>query len=273
MKKRLDVLLFERGLTGSRQKAQALIMAGQVYVNDQKVDKAGSPTDPAASVEIRGSGLKYVSRGGLKLEKAMALWPIGLENTVCADIGASTGGFTDCMLQNGAGRVYAVDVGYGQLAWKLRSDSRVVCLERTNARYLTHSEIPEELDFASVDVSFISLNLILPSLRGLMKPNGQAVCLIKPQFEAGRDKVGKKGVVRDRAVHLEVLERFFDHAGAAGFGVLGLTYSPIRGPEGNIEYLGWLTAGEAEPWRGDLKEVVEASHHKLEEKETEEVSP
>ncbi len=264
MKKRLDVLLVEKGLIDSRQKAQALIMAGQVYVKGQKVDKAGSPIDPEAPIELRGEGLKYVSRGGLKLEKAMALWPITLAGTVCGDIGASTGGFTDCMLQNGAGKVYAVDVGYGQLAWKLRSDPRVVCLERTNARYLTHEEVPDELDFASVDVSFISLNLILPALKGLMKPEGQAVCLVKPQFEAGRDKVGKKGVVRDRAVHLEVLERFLDHAGSAGFGVMGLTWSPIRGPEGNIEYLGWLTAGEASAWRGDLKELVEASHTELE---------
>ncbi len=274
MKKRLDLLLVEKALVDSRQKAQALIMAGQVYVRGQKVDKAGAPTDPEAPIEIRGEGLKYVSRGGLKLEKAMALWPIDLTGTVCGDIGASTGGFTDCMLQNGASKVYAVDVGYGQLAWKLRSDPRVVCLERTNARYLTHEEVPDELDFASVDVSFISLNLILPALRGLMKPEGQAVCLIKPQFEAGRDKVGKKGVVRDRTVHLEVLEHFLEHALHAGFGVRGLTYSPIRGPEGNIEYLGWLTAKKALPWQGELKELVEASHAELEPKASaEEVLP
>ncbi|MCI8651122.1 MAG: TlyA family RNA methyltransferase [Oscillospiraceae bacterium] len=264
MKKRLDVLLVEQGLVESRQKAQALIMAGQVYVKGQKVDKAGTPTDPGAPIELRGGGLKYVSRGGLKLEKAMETWPIRIEGAVCADIGASTGGFTDCMLQNGASKVYAVDVGYGQFAWKLRSDSRVVCLERTNARYLTHEEVPDELDFASVDVSFISLNLILPALGGLMKPSAQAVCLIKPQFEAGREKVGKKGVVRDKAVHLEVLEHFFDHARAAGFGVLGLTWSPIRGPEGNIEYLGWLSAGGETTWEGDLNALVEASHAGLE---------
>ena len=274
MKKRLDLLLVEKGLVDSRQKAQALIMAGQVYVRGQKVDKAGAPTDPEAPLELRGEGLKYVSRGGLKLVKAMALWPIDLTGAVCGDIGASTGGFTDCMLQNGASKVYAVDVGYGQLAWKLRSDSRVVCLERTNARYLTREEVPDELDFASVDVSFISLNLILPALRGLMKPEGQAVCLIKPQFEAGRDKVGKKGVVRDRTVHLEVLEHFLEHALHAGFGVRGLTYSPIRGPEGNIEYLGWLTVKEALPWQGELKELVEASHAELEPKAAaEEVLP
>ena len=264
-KKRLDVLLFERGLAESRQKAQAVVMSGQVYVNGQKVDKAGTPTPADAPIEVRGGGLKYVSRGGLKLEKAMGTWPISLAGAVCADIGASTGGFTDCMLQNGASKVYAVDVGYGQFAWKLRSDTRVVCMERTNARYLTHEQIPDELDFASVDVSFISLNLILPPLRGLMKRSGQAVCLIKPQFEAGKDKVGKKGVVRDKAVHQEVLEHFLEHAASAGFGVRGLTWSPIRGQEGNIEYLGWLSAegGMAGSW--DLKELVEASHAKLEE--------
>ena len=260
MKKRLDLLLVERGLVETRQKAQALIMAGQVYVKGQKVDKAGAPTDPEAPVEVRGEGLRYVSRGGLKLEKAMALWPIDLQGKTCADIGASTGGFTECMLQNGAGNVYAVDVGYGQLAWKLRSDERVVTLERTNARYLTHEEIPDELDFFSVDVSFISLSLILPPIRTLMKPGGQGVCLIKPQFEAGRDKVGKKGVVRDKAVHLEVLEHFLDHARAAGFALRGLTFSPIRGPEGNIEYLGWLSAGPDTGFVPDLPGLVEGSH-------------
>ncbi|MDE6108382.1 MAG: TlyA family RNA methyltransferase [Oscillospiraceae bacterium] len=260
MKKRLDLLLVEQGLVESRQKAQALIMAGQVYVKDQKVDKAGAPTDPDAPIEVRGEGLRYVSRGGLKLEKAMATWPITLEGCTCADIGASTGGFTDCMLQNGAGKVYAVDVGYGQLAWKLRSDERVVTLERTNARYLTSEQIPDMLDFFSVDVSFISLSLILPPLRSLMKESGQGVCLIKPQFEAGKEKVGKKGVVRDRAVHLEVLEHFLDHAKAAGFSVLGLTFSPIRGPEGNIEYLGWLSAAENSDFVPDLSQLVADSH-------------
>ena len=263
MKKRLDVLLVERGLVESRQKAQALIMAGEVYVKGQKVDKAGSPTEEEAPIELRGDGLRYVSRGGLKLEKAMALWPITLEGKTCADIGASTGGFTDCMLQNGASKVYAVDVGYGQLAWKLRSDDRVTVLERTNARYLTHEQIPDELDFFSVDVSFISLNLILPPLRALMKEGGQGVCLIKPQFEAGKDKVGKKGVVRDRAVHLEVLEHFLDHVSAAGFSLLGLTFSPIRGPEGNIEYLGWLSAAESHDFVPDLSALVEESHSAL----------
>ena len=267
MKKRLDVLLVEKGLIDSRQKAQALIMAGQVYVKGQKVDKAGSPIDPEAPIELRGEGLKYVSRGGLKLEKAMALWPITLAGTVCGDIGASTGGFTDCMLQNGAGKVYAVDVGYGQLSWKLRSDPRVVCLERTNARYLSREQVPEALDFASVDVSFISLKLILPPLAALLREGGQIVSLVKPQFEAGRERVGKKGVVRDPAVHLEVLERYLDHAREAGLTVRGLTWSPIRGPEGNIEYLGWLRRGPGEETAFDLAALVEASHGELERKE------
>lgn len=265
-KKRLDVLLVEQGMIESRQKAQATIMSGMVYVNGQKVDKAGTPTDENASIEVRGKALKYVSRGGLKLEKAMATFPITLTDRVAADIGASTGGFTDCMLQNGARKVYAVDVGYGQLAWSLRNDERVVCLERTNARYLTTEQIPEPLDFASIDVSFISLKLILPALRPLMAENGRIACLVKPQFEAGREKVGKKGVVRDPAVHLEVLEHFLEHAAAADFHVAGLTYSPIRGPEGNIEYLGYLTVQPAPEWEMDLKGLVAASHEELEGK-------
>lgn len=264
VKKRLDVLLVERGLADSRQRAQAVIMSGQVYVKDQKVDKAGTQVEEDAPIEVRGQTLAYVSRGGLKLEKAMQTWPIALTGAICGDIGASTGGFTDCMLQNGAVKVYAVDVGYGQLAWSLRSDERVVCLERTNARYLTHEQVPDELDFASVDVSFISLKLILPALRGLLKEDGQVVCLVKPQFEAGREKVGKKGVVRDPAVHLEVLEHFLGHAKEAGFTVKGMTFSPIRGPEGNIEYLGWLSAQAGEDWQGDLKALVDASHSALE---------
>lgn len=263
-KKRLDVLLVELGLVESRQKAQATIMSGIVYVNGQKVDKAGSPTAEDAKIEVRGKALKYVSRGGLKLEKAMACFPISLSGKVAADIGASTGGFTDCMLQNGAEKVYAVDVGYGQLAWSLRNDSRVVCLERTNARFITTEQIPEPLDFASIDVSFISLNLILPALRPLMSDEGQIVCLVKPQFEAGRDKVGKKGVVRDPDVHLEVLEHFLQHAANARFNVAGLTFSPIRGPEGNIEYLGYLTVQPTEGLELDLKSLVSASHEKLE---------
>ena len=264
-KKRLDVLLTERSLQESRQRAQAVIMSGEVFVNGQRVDKPGTAVAEDAQIEIRGGTLAYVSRGGLKLEKAMATFPIDLHGAVCADIGASTGGFTDCMLQNGAEKVYAVDVGYGQLAWKLRSDPRVVCLERTNARYLTHEQVPDELDFASVDVSFISLKLILPPLNGLLKDGGHAACLVKPQFEAGREKVGKKGVVRDPDVHLEVLEHFLDHAKESGFTVLGLTYSPIRGPEGNIEYLGYLEKG---PWQErtfDLKALVEESHQTLKE--------
>ena len=263
MKQRLDVLLLEKGLVETRQEAQALIMAGQVYVKGQKVDKAGAPTDPDAPIEVRGEGLKYVSRGGYKLEKAMNTWPITLTGRTCADIGASTGGFTDCMLRNGAGKVYAVDVGYGQFAWKLRQDPRVVTLERTNARYLTAQQIPDPLDFFSVDVSFISLNLILPPLRPLMATGGQGVCLIKPQFEAGKDKVGKKGVVRDKSVHLEVLERFLTHAANAGFTVHGLTFSPIRGPEGNIEYLGWLSTEETSDFTPDLLALVEESHSTL----------
>lgn len=265
-KKRLDILLVERGMAESRQRAQAVIMSGQVYVKGQKVDKAGTAVEESAPIEVRGQTLAYVSRGGLKLEKAMKIWPITLHGCICGDIGASTGGFTDCMLQNGAEKVYAVDVGYGQLAWSLRSDARVICLERTNARYLTHEQVPDELDFASVDVSFISLKLILPALRGLLKPTGQVVCLIKPQFEAGREKVGKKGVVRDPAVHLEVLEQFLINAHEADFSVKGVTFSPIRGPEGNIEYLGHLTAGAGEPWSGDLKALVDASHGALEER-------
>ncbi len=265
-KKRLDVLLVERGLQESRQKAQATIMSGLVFVKGQRVDKPGTAVAEDAEVEVRGNALKYVSRGGLKLEKAMATFPIQLEGAVCADIGASTGGFTDCMLQNGAGKVYAVDVGYGQLAWSLRSDPRVVCMERTNARYLTHEQIPQELDFASIDVSFISLKLILPAVWGLLKPGGHVACLVKPQFEAGKEKVGKKGVVRDPAVHLEVLEHFLEHAKESNFTVLGLTYSPVRGPEGNIEYLGYLEKTEAgAAGTFDLRGLVEESHRELRE--------
>ena len=264
-KLRLDVAMTEQGLAESRQKAQAIIMAGQVFVNGQKVDKAGAPVAPDAAIEIHGKTLKYVSRGGLKLEKAMACWPITLEHRICADIGASTGGFTDCMLQNGADKVYSVDVGYNQLDYRLRIHPKVVCMERTNARYLTREQIPEELDFFSVDVSFISLELILPAVRPLMKEGGQGVCLVKPQFEAGRDKVGKKGVVRDPAVHLEVLEHFLQHAANAGFTVLDVTFSPIKGPEGNIEYLGWLQAGDGPAYSGDLKALVQQSHAGFEE--------
>lgn len=267
-KMRLDVLMTQRGLAESRQKAQAIIMSGQVYVNDQKQTKAGAPVTGEEKIEVRGKTLAYVSRGGLKLEKAMKCWPISLTDAVCADIGASTGGFTDCMLQNGAQKVYAVDVGYNQLDYRLRTDPRVVCMERTNARYLSPEIIAQPLDFASVDVSFISLSLILPALHTLMKEDGQAVCLVKPQFEAGKDKVGKKGVVRDPKVHLEVLEHFLIHAKDAGFTVLDMEFSPIRGPEGNIEYLGWLSAGPGDAYCGDLNALVDRSHGTLEEKET-----
>ena len=262
--KRLDVALVEQGFADSRQKAQACIMSGVVYVDGRKVDKAGFAVSEEARIEVRGKTLKYVSRGGLKLEKAMQTFPISLAGAVAMDCGASTGGFSDCMLQNGAAKVYAVDVGYGQLDWKIRNDPRVVCLERTNARYLTREQVPEPLDFVSVDVSFISLGLILPALRPLMKEDGQLVCLVKPQFEAGREKVGKKGVVRDPAVHREVVARFYAQAEQFDFSVRGMTFSPIRGPEGNIEYLGHLCVGACEPWNGDLSALVEASHGALE---------
>lgn len=262
-KTRLDVLLVERGMIESRQKAQAVIMSGAVFVNDQRIDKAGTAVVNEAKIEVRSNPLKYVSRGGLKLEKAMESFPITLTDTICMDAGASTGGFTDCMLQNGAKKVYAADVGYGQLAWKLRSDERVICLERTNVRYITHEQVPDTLDFASVDVSFISLRLILPALNGLLKEDGHVVCLVKPQFEAGREKVGKKGVVRDPAVHVEVLNQFLMNANDAGFSVLDLTYSPIRGPEGNIEYLGYLQKGHDKTKEFDLQALVDESHQVL----------
>ena len=265
MKERLDVLLVKRNLAESREKAKAVIMSGIVYVEGQKEDKAGTTFDESVNIEVRGHTLKYVSRGGLKLEKAMSHFGVMLEGKTCMDVGSSTGGFTDCMLQNGAVRVYAVDVGHGQLAWKLRNDERVVCMEKTNIRYVTPDEIPEKIDFSSIDVSFISLKLILPPLNGLLKDGGHAACLVKPQFEAGREKVGKKGVVRDPAVHLEVLEHFLDHAGDAGFTVLGLTYSPIRGPEGNIEYLGYLEKGPRQERTFDLKALVDESHQTLKE--------
>lgn len=244
-KTRLDLLLTERGLQESRQKAQATIMSGLVFVNGQRVDKPGTAVPNDAPIEIRGNTLKYVSRGGLKLEKAMQVFPITLTDKTCMDVGASTGGFTDCMLQNGAKRVYSVDVGYGQLAWSLRTDDRVVNLERTNFRHITEEQVPEAIDFASVDVSFISLKHIFPNLHLLLRPCGQAVCLIKPQFEAGRDKVGKKGVVREAATHLEVVERVIGMAIENGFSVLGLEFSPVKGPEGNIEYLLYVEKSEA----------------------------
>lgn len=248
MKERLDVILVKQGFAPSREKAKAILMAGSVYVDGQREDKAGTMFDESRiRIEVRGDTLKYVSRGGLKLEKAMAAFPIRLAGSVCMDIGASTGGFTDCMLQNGAARVYAIDVGHGQLAWKLRSDERVVCMEKTNFRYVTPQDIPERIDFASADVSFISLTKILLPARDLLGAGCCMVCLIKPQFEAGRDKVGRKGVVRDPAVHREVVCSVSAYAESIGFAVEGLTYSPIKGPEGNIEYLLFLRKREQIP--------------------------
>lgn len=264
-KTRLDVAVYERGFAPSREKAKAVIMAGQVYVNNQKVDKAGFELKDTDVLEVRGNTLKYVSRGGLKLEKAMKSFPVDLNGKICMDVGASTGGFTDCMLMNGASKVYSIDVGYGQLAWKLRCDERVVNLERTNFRYADESVIKDEIDFASVDVSFISLRLIFPNLHKFLRPNGEAVCLIKPQFEAGRENVGKKGVVRDLAVHLEVVRRIMDEAVQAGFSVLGIDYSPVKGPEGNIEYLMWIRKSEnpAVADSVDPAAAVNASHEEL----------
>ena len=248
MKERLDIILVKQGFAPSREKAKAILMTGSVFVNGQREDKAGTTFDESKiHIEVKGSNLKYVSRGGLKLEKAMELFPIMLVHMICMDIGASTGGFTDCMLQNGADLVYAVDVGHGQLAWKLRNDERVVCLEKTNFRYLTPEDINNQIDFASVDVSFISLTKILIPARNLLRDRGHMVCLIKPQFEAGRDKVGKKGVVRDAAVHKEVICKVIDYADLVGFEMKGLTYSPIKGPEGNIEYLVYLEKKEIIP--------------------------
>ena len=264
-KTRLDVAVFEQGYAPSREKAKAIIMAGIVYVNNQKVDKAGFELKEGDVLEVLGKTLQYVSRGGLKLEKAMQEFPITLEGKICMDVGASTGGFTDCMLQNGAVKVYSVDVGYGQLAWKLRTDERVVNLERTNFRYATREQIPDEVDFASVDVSFISLKHILPNLNTLLATDGQAVCLIKPQFEAGKEKVGKKGVVRDLNVHLEVVENVIKLALENGFSVMGLQFSPIKGPEGNIEYLIYLNKSQEPVVSDDVnaKELVNMSHTEL----------
>lgn len=239
-KERLDVLMVQRNLAESREKAKALIMSGIVYVNGQKEDKAGTSFEETVQIEVRGSTLKYVSRGGLKMEKAMSRFGVQLAGKVCMDVGASTGGFTDCMLQNGAVKVYAVDVGHGQLAWKLRNDDRVICMEKTNIRYVTPEDIGDRIEFSSIDVSFISLTKVLGPVKQLLTDNGQVVCLIKPQFEAGREKVGKKGVVREKSVHLEVIEMVSDYARSIGFGILGLEFSPIKGPEGNIEYLLYL---------------------------------
>ena len=266
MKERLDVLLVKNGLAPSREKAKIMIMEGNVFVAGQREDKAGSTFPEDAEIEVRGSSLKYVSRGGLKLEKALASFPIDLNDCICMDIGASTGGFTDCMLQNGASKVYAIDVGYGQLAWKLRSDERVVCMEKTNFRYVTDEQIKEPVDFASVDVSFISLSKILPVAYPLLKEDGEMACLIKPQFEAGREKVGKKGVVRDPKVHEEVIKNVFGFAADAGFDVCGLEYSPVRGPEGNIEYLMYIRKNADEDAGFDkdmISAIVSRAHESL----------
>lgn len=253
MKERLDVILVKQGFAPSREKAKAILMTGNVFVNGQREDKAGTTFDESTiQIEVKGSTLKYVSRGGLKLEKAMSEFQVTLAGAVCMDIGASTGGFTDCMLQNGADKVYAVDVGHGQLAWKLRSDERVVCMEKTNFRYVTSEDITDQIDFGSVDVSFISLTKILIPARNLLRTQGHMVCLIKPQFEAGKDKVGKKGVVREPQVHREVVHKVVDFTDLIGFEVRGLTYSPVKGPEGNIEYLVWLEK------RADISEDVTA---------------
>lgn len=264
-KERLDVLLVARNLAESRSKAQAMIMAGEVYVNEQKADKAGLEIniDDEPVVEVRGSACPYVSRGGLKLEKALRDFRVNPTGFVCSDSGASTGGFTDCLLQQGASKVFAIDVGYGQLAWKIRSDPRVVVMERTNIRYVTPEDLGEPLDLSVVDVSFISLKIVLPAIQKLLKPTGQVLCLIKPQFEAGREEVGKKGVVRDPKVHLEVLESFLGFVPGTGFTVMGLDYSPIKGPEGNIEYLGYLCKGTHPAPELNPAAVVELSHGAL----------
>ena len=267
MKERLDVLLVNRNLAESREKAKAIIMSGIVYVDGQKEDKAGTMFEDTVSVEVRGHTLAYVSRGGLKLEKAMAHFGVTLNGKICMDVGASTGGFTDCMLQNGAVKVYSVDVGHGQLAWKLRNDERVVCMEKTNIRYVTPEDIPDRIQFASIDVSFISLTKVLGPVKELLTEDGQIVCLIKPQFEAGREKVGKKGVVREKSTHLEVIESVIAFAKSIGFGIRNLEFSPIKGPEGNIEYLLYLQNDpELADEKGveiDPKAIVEEAHNTL----------
>lgn len=265
MKKiRLDQLVFDLGLTESRERAKTTIMAGLVYVNGQKADKPGMQVASDVNVEVRGDVLPYVSRGGFKLEKALKVFPVDPAGLTCLDCGASTGGFTDVLLKNGASKVYAVDVGYGQLAWSLRNNPRVISMERTNVRYLTAEQIPEPIDLAVMDLSFISVRLILPAVHPLLKENAEVVCLIKPQFEAGREEVGKKGVVREAKVHLDVLNRFLEFLPGAGYTALGLDYSPIKGPEGNIEYLGYLRKGVHEASLPDPAEIVERSHANLE---------
>ena len=262
-KERLDILLTQKGLCESRSRAQALIMSGEVYVNGQKCDKAGTQIDCEAEIEVRGNTCPYVSRGGLKLEKALRDFGIDPTGFVCSDSGASTGGFTDCLLQKGAKKVFAIDVGYGQLAWSIRTDERVVCMERTNIRYVKPEDLGEPLDLSVVDVSFISLKLVLPAIKALLKPTGQILCLIKPQFEAGKDKVGKKGVVRDPAVHVEVLESFLALAAELKLTVRNLTYSPVKGPEGNIEFLGHLSMLPDGGIMPDVQALVAAAHESL----------
>ena len=262
-KERLDVLLTQKGLCDSRSRAQALIMSGEVYVNGLKCDKAGTPVEVEAQIEIRGNACPYVSRGGLKLEKALRDFGVDPAGFVCSDSGASTGGFTDCLLQKGAKKVFAIDVGYGQLAWSIRTDERVVCMERTNIRYVKPEDLGEPLDLSVVDVSFISLRIVLPAIKSLLKPTGQIVCLIKPQFEAGKDKVGKKGVVRDAAVHEEVLNGFLSLAAELGLTVRNLTFSPVKGPEGNIEFLGHLSMLPQGAMTPDVKAIVAAAHETL----------
>ena len=267
-KERLDVLVVKRGLAPSREKAKALIMEGLVYVEGQKEDKAGMSFPENASVEVRGETLRYVSRGGLKLEKALQVFPIDLGGRICLDIGASTGGFTDCMLQNGASKVYSIDVGYGQFDWRLRNDPRVVCMEKTNIRYVEPQDLPERASFASIDVSFISLSKVLPAVSALLTEDGELVCLIKPQFEAGREKVGKKGVVRDKAVQEEVIHDVISFASRNGLAVCGLDHSPIKGPEGNIEFLIWLrktkeNVEEGSFWKEKAADTVRKAHDTL----------
>ncbi len=260
---RLDTALSERGLCESRETAKALIMAGEVYVNSRKETKPGTHVRSQDIIEVRSRALKYVSRGGFKLEKALKVFNIELDKKVCMDVGASTGGFTDCMLQNGAERVYAIDVGYGQLSWKLRTDSRVTVLERTNFRYITNEKVPQPIDFASIDVSFISLKLILPVLSNMLAKNGEAVCLIKPQFEAGRENVGKKGVVRDAAIHEQAINSSMGYAVQCGFSISGIDYSPVKGPSGNIEYLMFISKIPKPNSFVSFKEVVRLSHLEL----------
>ena len=267
MKERLDVMLVNRGLATSREKAKAIIMSGIVYVDGQKEDKAGSMFEEKVNVEVRGTTLKYVSRGGLKLEKAMTHFGVQPQGKVCMDVGSSTGGFTDCMLQNGAVKVYAVDVGHGQLDWKLRNDPRVVCMEKTNIRYVTPDDIEDKIGLSSIDVSFISLTKVLGPVKALLADDGQVVCLIKPQFEAGREKVGKKGVVREKNTHLEVIRKVMEFASEIGFEILNLEFSTIKGPEGNIEYLLHLQNHTDGQIRGefpvDEEAVVESAHQTL----------